>query len=295
MSRKIIPDVIVIGAMKAGTTSLYEYMAGHSQIGVSAEKELDFFVSSKNWTRGPGWYHSQFSPGYSVYAEASPNYTKRELFPGVPERIAEMIPDCKFIFLVRDPVKRAESHYRHAVLSGADVPAVADLPGSRTMQHLLETSSYATQIEPYLALFPRQNFLFLHFEDLVREPRQLLSTVAGFLGIRDEWHEAGTIAANSSETLARLPLWVFAFRETRLASLLKRLLSRPAFGLLKKLISKGAKSRQAEPFTAGLKETMAALLQEDQTRFQELLKEGGWTRSGGAKRPKTPQGEAGSQ
>lgn len=290
-----MPDVIVIGAMKAGTTSLYEYMAGHSQIGVSAEKELDFFVSSKNWTRGPGWYHSQFPSGYGVYAEASPNYTKRELFPGVPERIAKMIPDCKFIYLVRDPVKRAESHYRHAVLSGMDVPSVADLPESRTMQHLLETSSYAAQIAPYLALFPRQNFLFLHFEDLVREPRQLLSSVAAFLGVRDEWQEAGTIAANSSETLARLPLWVFAVRETRLASVLKRLLSRPAFAFLKELVSTGAKSRRAEPFTDNLKERMAALLQEDQARFQEIVKSAERARSGAAERPKAPQEQAASR
>ncbi|MEY8800944.1 sulfotransferase domain-containing protein [Leisingera sp. XS_AS12] len=288
MSSTIVPDVIIIGAMKAGTTSLYEYMAGHSQIGVSAEKEVDFFVSGKNWKRGIGWYHRQFSPGFSVYAEASPNYTKRELFPSVPERIAKIIPDCKFIYLVRDPIKRAESHYRHAVLSGSDVPSVAGLSGSPAMQHLLATSSYAAQLAPYLARFPPQNFLVLRFEDLVHEPRQLLSTVAAFLGVRDEWQQPGTIAANSSDTLARLPLWVFAARETRLASMLKRLLPRPAFTFLKTLISTGGKVRHAEPFTDSLRAEMATLLQEDQARFQEILKAVDATRNSSGQQPDTP-------
>lgn len=271
MSRKILPDVIIIGAMKAGTTNLYEYMAGHSQIGVSSEKETDFFVAGKNWSRGLDWYHNQFRPGYTVYAEASPNYTKRGLFAGVPERIAEVIPNCKFIFLARDPVKRAESQYRHVVLSGKKAPGIKELPGSRTLRNLVDSSSYAAQIEPYLALFPRKNFLFLQFEDLVHNPGKVLGDVAGFIGVNDEWPTGKDIATNSADSLARLPHWVFSLRETRFASVLKPRLSRIAISRLKSLVSRGVPPRQAEPFSPEIRETITQMLQDDQDRFLAIL------------------------
>ena len=161
------PDLIIIGAMKAGTTTLYEYLAQHPEVGVSNEKETDYFVEEKNWFRGAKWYSGQFSPGKRVYAEASPNYTKRNVFSGVPERIAETIPNCKFVFIARDPVKRAESHYRHLTLSGQSIPNVENLIGTKTFENLVDASSYARQLAPYLALFPRENFLFLNFEELL--------------------------------------------------------------------------------------------------------------------------------
>ncbi|MCL6285647.1 sulfotransferase domain-containing protein [Ruegeria sp. 2012CJ41-6] len=271
MSDQILPDVIVIGAMKAGTTSLYEHMSRHGQIGVSAEKETDFFVVGKNWSRGLDWYHSQFRPGSEIYAEASPNYTKRNIFAGVPERIAETIPDCKFIFLTRDPVRRAESEYRHIALSGTPTPDVRDLPKSQILRHLIDNSSYAAQLDPYLTLFPRENFLILEFEALVQNPRAVLSSVAGFLGVRDEWSDAEEIASNSAESLARLPPWVFALRETRLASALKRRLSRDAISQLKSLVSKGRAARRTEPLPREIKEMIAAALTEDQIRLTKIL------------------------
>ncbi len=273
MANKILPDVIIIGAMKAGTTSLYEFMAGHEQIGVSAEKETDFFIAEKNWRRGLDWYHNLFRPGFRIYAEASPNYTKRKLFSGVPERIAGVIPDCKFIFLSRDPVKRAESHYRHAAQSGIDVAKVQDLPGSRTLQNLVDASSYSAQLAPYLDLFPRESFLLLRFEDLIQDPAVALEQVSSFLGIANAWPDAGAVAKNSAETVARLPRWIFAFRETQLASAVKRRISRKTVARLKGLASQGTKARTVEPFTDEVRELIAKKVSDDQKRFTALQAE----------------------
>ena len=67
----ILPDFIIIGAMKAGTTTLYEMLSHHPAIGMSREKETDFFIATRNWQRGLGWYHGQFTPGHAIQGEAS--------------------------------------------------------------------------------------------------------------------------------------------------------------------------------------------------------------------------------
>lgn len=270
-TKTTLPDVIIIGAMKAGTTSLYEYMAGHPEIGVSSEKETDFFIAEKNWSRGLDWYKSLFRPGFRLYAEASPNYTKRAVFDGVPERIAETLPNCKFIFLSRDPVARAESQYRHAVLSGADVPGVAELSGSHTLEHLVDTSSYAAQLQPYLDLFPKERFLFLKFEDLISDPDSVLKQISVFLDVVDTWPAPDEIETNSAAALSRLPTWIFRLRETRLVSLIKALVPRDAVIRIKSLLSSKT-PRTAEPLTEALRQEIAANVTQDNEAFQNLTR-----------------------
>jgi hypothetical protein len=271
MSHAILPNVIIIGAMKAGTTSLYEYMAGHPEIGVSSEKETDFFIAEKNWGRGLDWYHGLFRPGFRVYAEASPNYTKRSAFAGVPERIRDTIPDCKFIFISRDPVARAESQYRHAVLSGGDVPAAADLAGSHELDHMIDTSRYHAQLAPYLDNFPQENFLFLRFEDLVNDPVAVLSQIAGFLAVADTWPAADSIETNSAASLARLPKWVFKLRETRIASKLKSVLPRAAITRAKSLLSRGP-ARTADKLPEEIRQQIARATVADSQNYERLAR-----------------------
>ena len=203
MTIGILPDFIIIGAMKAGTTTLYEYLSRHPAVGMSREKETDYFVAGRGWDRGLPWYQAQFSPGRQVYGEASPNYAKCQAFPGVPDRVAALIPAAKLLFIARDPVDRAESQYRHAVLSGEPVPVADQLIGSQHLQHLVDVSSYAAQMDPWLSRFPRESFLVLQFEELISDPAPVLTAVAGFLGITDDWPAPGAITANSSDSLAR--------------------------------------------------------------------------------------------
>lgn len=242
MNAGILPDFIVIGAMKAGTTTLYEYLSRHAEVGMSREKETDYFVAGRGWDRGLPWYQAQFSPGRRVYGEASPNYTKCQAFPSVPDRVAALVPFAKLIFIVRDPVARAESQYRHAVLSGEVMPPLDQLFGSYQLQHLIDVSSYAAQIDTWLVRFAPDQILFLNFETLIREPATELTKLAGFLGIADDWPAPGAIAANSSDSLARLPPWLFVLRKMRVAAWLKELLSAEMRGRLKGLVQ-GRKAR----------------------------------------------------
>ncbi|HVM40035.1 MAG TPA: hypothetical protein VM618_04550, partial [Acidimicrobiia bacterium] len=100
-----LPDFVIVGSMKSGTTSLFQYLGLHPGVGLPARKELDFFVAHRNWRRGEGWYRSQFAPVADglVTGESSPNYTMRHLFPGVAERMAAVVPDARLLYVVRDP------------------------------------------------------------------------------------------------------------------------------------------------------------------------------------------------
>jgi hypothetical protein len=262
----ILPDFIIIGAMKAGTTTLYEYLSRHPQVGMSREKETDFFVVGRGWECGLPWYQAQFAPGRQVYGEASPNYTKCQVFPGVPGRVAGLIPAAKLIFIARDPVARAASQYRHAVLSGEPVPAPERLIGSAHLQHLIDCSSYAAQMDPWLAVFPRENFLFLQFEALIDDPGPGLAQVADFLGIRDDWPASDAIAANSADSLARLPPWLFALRKMRAAGWIKRVLSAEMRGRLKGMVT-GKTARVAPDLPPDVLAYIGAALAADRARF----------------------------
>ncbi|QHQ36417.1 sulfotransferase family protein [Algicella marina] len=267
MSRRILPDFIVIGAMKAGTTTLYELLRRHPEIGMSREKETDFFVENKGWRHGPDWYHRQFAPGFRVYGEASPNYTKAAAFPGVAARMAAVVPEVKLIFIARDPVARALSQYRHAALIGGPVPPPEALEGSSAWEHMIETSSYAAQLEPYLAEFPSVRLLVLDFGELCSDTETCLGRVAAHLGVADRWGTADV--ENGTASLARLPDWLLALRRSRARTALKRVVPPGARRRLKAALASGG-ARAVPDVPPALRARLAALLAADAARFRLL-------------------------
>src|ERR671923_1441551 len=153
----VLPNLIVIGAAKCGTTSLHEYLDAHPEVAMSREKELDFFVEEKSWGRGVEWYERQFADA-PVRGESSPSYTAYPRYRGVPERIRTVVPDAKLVYLVRDPIERIVSHFRHrqVVRPGALEDAFAD-PYRR--EGLVAPSRYWLQLERYLEHFPPEQIL----------------------------------------------------------------------------------------------------------------------------------------
>ncbi len=125
-----LPDFIIIGAQKSGTTSLYNFLAQHPLVIPATTKEIHFFDNvNNNFARGRNWYRSHFpSSLYKIYkkathkqgfitGEASPYYI---FHPLVPRRISEMVPRVKLIVLLRNPLDRAYSHYQHNVRMGRE-------------------------------------------------------------------------------------------------------------------------------------------------------------------------------
>jgi sulfotransferase family protein len=163
----MLPTFLVIGASKAGTTSMYGYLRAHPQVFMSAKKELKFFIPKRNWSRGIDWYEEQFDQANNAVAigEASPGYTKYPRTRGVPALIAQVLPDIRLIYLVRQPIDRMISQYlrnlrRFWESELSPEKALLDDP------RYLDPSRYAMQIEQYLEYFPREQLLIVKTEDL---------------------------------------------------------------------------------------------------------------------------------
>lgn len=178
-----LPTFIVIGAMKAGTTSLYHYLRNHEQIFMPKVKELDFFAAELNWSRGLDWYRAQFSGSGAALArgEASTVYTKFPQYDGVPARIAGVVPGVQLVYLVRDPLVRMRWHYQHRVALGAETapPEVALLENPIYLSY----SRYAMQLERYLDHFPREQVHVVTSEALRGDRTAAVQGVYDFLGV----------------------------------------------------------------------------------------------------------------
>jgi hypothetical protein len=181
----MLPTYIIIGAMKCGTTSLHKYFSAHPQISTSMKKELDFFKTEKDFAKGVQWYASQFDATYSVRGEGSPNYTKCHIFPGVPQRMYSVVPDCKLIYIMRNPIERAISHYLHSWSAGIESRRISEAFQRFENNNYILTGNYLFQLEKFLKYYPQDQILVLFSEDLRNERQATLSQVFRFLGVDD--------------------------------------------------------------------------------------------------------------
>ena len=207
-----MPDFLIIGAQKCGTTSLYVYLSRHPQIIPASQKEIHFF--DLNYDRGIDWYLSKFPAKINpqrwrseggeaiLTGESSPYYL---FHPSVPQRVKQLFPDIKLIVLLRDPVERTWSHYHHEVRLGFETlpfEAAINSEGERLAgemeklrgdrnyysynhQHYtyLSRGRYIEQLKAWMELFPREQFLILNSEEFYANPSATLSQTLTFLGL----------------------------------------------------------------------------------------------------------------
>lgn len=206
-------DFIVIGAQKAGTTSLHEYLAGHAALHLPAGKEHPFFSHDAVVERGWAEFEQRVfadAPADRLWGKATPQYmygAPFEAAPGahdepatvVPRRIAARFPDVRLIALLRDPVERCASHHQMARLSGWDdrglAASVERLLGpeelARSRRAPRETNSYVTFgeygriLEPYYDAFPAEQILLLDTARLASDPQSVVSAACRFLEVED--------------------------------------------------------------------------------------------------------------
>jgi hypothetical protein len=185
-----LPDFLVIGGQRCGTTSLHSYLAAHPQVRAATGKELQYF--SLHYGRGERWYRGHFppsSPGVVCF-EASPLYL---FHPDAPSRAAATLPRGRYIALLRDPVERAWSHYLHtrsygqesldfAAALAAEESRLATPDGLRRYSYAAR-GRYAEQLSRWLAHVPRERLLVLRSEDLYADPTTVYAQVLGFLGL----------------------------------------------------------------------------------------------------------------
>ena len=206
--------------MKSGTTSLHQHLDDHPDICMSREKEPGYFVEELNWKKGERWYLDLFrhATDQRILGESSSYYTKLPTFRGVPERIEKCVPDARFIYLMRDPVKRAVSHYWHQVRSkqkgGGERRDM--LTAFREDEQYLSYSHYAMQLTPYFEVFGRERIFVLTLEEFSREPQMSMRRIFSWLGV-DEDFEPPSLSQKlhvSAPQLTRKRRWLARLRKT---------------------------------------------------------------------------------
>lgn len=204
------PNLIVIGAMNCGTSALHYYLGLHPEISMSSPKELDFFAgepevptwmqvggeieariiasTAGNWSKGTDWYLGHFDASAPVRGEASPAYTY-PWHPRAAERLAEVAPGARLVFLVRDPLDQVVSQY--VMHRGASVEhrpieeALADPLGVYGAR-----AHYARCVEPYFQTFGAERILVRSQEELFANRRAMMAEIFEFAGVESSfWDE----------------------------------------------------------------------------------------------------------
>lgn len=174
-----LPDFLIIGAMKAGTSSMHLYLGHHPDISMSRPKEIDFFA--RYYHRGLDWYMGHFSGG--VNGESSNSNLKAHRWPEAAARIRRHIPEARLVCVLRNPVDRTLSHYLHNWRVGRETRPFAEAAGPEG--EIFHTSRYGWQLDHYLAHFPREQLLLATTEELDRDPESVLRRIFRFVGVDD--------------------------------------------------------------------------------------------------------------
>ena len=261
-------DFVIVGAMRAGTTTLHALLAEHPQITMSRDKETDFFIAEKNYSRGLCWYEAQFDPTRPIRGEASPNYAKRLDFPGVPRRLACHAPLARLIYLVRDPVARARSQYAHAWNMGDMKVLPQDLMQSDEYDSLVDISSYARQLQEWRAHFPDEAILTVDFDQLIATPQAQLARILRHIGAAP-MQIADLASHNDTAQLSRVPRPLMRLAHGRLRPLLLSVMGQRARSRLRQMLAI-APRRRAPEFSAALNAQLGRDLAEDCARFRQM-------------------------
>lgn len=264
---KARPDFAVIGAMRGGTTQLYELLRAVPGICVPQMKETDFFCSAKSVAKGPEWYARQFSDENALWGDISPNYAKTDVNPDTPQLLHDANPDMKLFFLARDPVDRAISHYRMSHYLEDNLPEPERLLSTWSGKHILHASQYYTCLVPFWERFGEQ-ITILDFDTLVRDPNETVAQICRTLGIEPVALAGQDEAANSFDELARRPDWWNRLRRTEVGERLRGRMPRPLVNLAKRRLALAAPKAPPPPFPQSVRESMAERLAADANRFR---------------------------
>lgn len=203
-----LPRIFVIGAAKAGTSSLARWLDDHPAVAVAKQKEVNFFSYDPVWANGVQWYADQF-PADAIGCDASPSYLPS---PAAADRLHRTQPAARIIALLRDPVERTYVHYWWLRLFGAEDREFLDVVKTELTDELtplgcVDTSRYVTHLERWAGSFPRDQLLVADFLRLRDEPSELFREICRFAGIAEVEPESVGTAFNVSRQVRSQRLW----------------------------------------------------------------------------------------
>jgi len=183
-----LPDFVIIGAARCGTSSLWVNLAAHPRLKPAAKesfkqfasnhKEVHFFDKMSKFNKGPSFYRSFFigSPQMYYHFESTPNYLYQ---PSVPERVKNLLPDAKFIVMLRNPVDRAWSHFCNWRRKCKWDESILYDPNCE----ILKKGIYHEQLSRWFEYFDRSQFLIIRSEDYYANERLIIKRTLEFIGV----------------------------------------------------------------------------------------------------------------
>ena len=207
---RALPNFLIIGAQKSGTTSLYNYLTNNPEIEPALQKEIYFF--DLHFNKGLTWYRKFFplrsnlnNNGKRFTLEASPSYL---FYPHAPKRVKETLGEIKLIVLLRNPVDRAYSNFKWEKRRGRETRTFEEVilaeeeMAKAEMNKMINDENYYSheyrnfaylnkgiyvdQLERWIKYFPKSNLLVLESNEMYTEPEHVLKKISHFLGIQ-EW------------------------------------------------------------------------------------------------------------
>ncbi len=190
-----LPDFVIIGAQKGGTSFLYHLLTRHPLVEPAARKELHFFDQPERFDNGAEWYRrcfpqSEWKEGRrSITGEATPSYL---FYPPVAKRMAGVVPQARLIALLRNPVDRTYSHYQMQVVRGTETSTFEEAIERQDAPYL-SRSIYVDQLLRWFEFFSKEQMLILKSEDFFERPVETLKVVLDFLELPDWQPEASEL------------------------------------------------------------------------------------------------------
>lgn len=274
MFNTIARFALIIGSAKSGTSSLFAYLAEHPEIAACSKKESQFFSNRQLFECGFEFYQKLWNwdaGKHQIALEATPNYARvtNPNMDDAPRNIAELQAqtgaEFKFIYIMRDPIARIESHYTHLEAWGQEPRTKPYAQG--LSEEIMDVSKYAMQLDEYRQRFGADNILLLNFEDLKERPATLLRQVCGFLQIDDcyQFKSLDTVYnSNQERKKVFIPGWN-SLRQTSLLKAIARSTPESAKAGFRNLL--GKKVEQKIVLTPAEREYALNYLQEDLQRL----------------------------
>ena len=271
--------VIIIGAMKSGTTTLFSLIAQHPAIAPAKDKEPGFFAFDEIWSKGFAWFDTlfDFDPDVHRYRlEASTDYTKFPFVTGVWERMtADPDVEVKLLYIMRDPLKRIESHAQHTQRQRREVGR----QDSERPDHSLDAgpspvslmiSSYATQLSAYKTAQEAGLVHCLTLEELKTDPDKAMQKVWLFLELDPPRNSLDHSPQNVGATKTRVhPAWAFLTRNAILLRLGKSLVPDAARAWFKGLFRQKVTVSGRFKLSEEERRALSLLLAQDLSQLRE--------------------------
>jgi len=185
----MLPNFIIIGSMKCGTTSLAYYLSQHPEVFISNPDKIDFFSKDHLYEKGLDWYESFFNDTENAIAigEGTDNYTNsyENRCERSAQRISENLPACKLIYITKHPIKQIESAWMHRYAGKRETRSFNDAVLHSPFNYL-ETANYKKQLKHYYDRFPPDQIKVFFTEDLASNRQEFVRSCLSFLGVDPE-------------------------------------------------------------------------------------------------------------